>query len=340
MNRFIESQIPDLAQLSIGYEELSGVIERVPAVGLEQELLWITARIAADAEKLNSFRSVAEEIELLTFRGSFVEAIKRVEHLEQNFGVSLWSVQLRIALEHQAGGLERQKQYTAEVRKVYRRGLLGFVAYYTSVRNEDRTTLAKYADDTRSRIDKHPHFQTSVKTYARYRLIMEWPASPAGFADILQFEQSHSIVDIYETFIALVQEVLRRPPLDEMQVVLATCLRSLTKVMDFRLSKMALAISGPVDCRLLPERDTEISDALFVGKIALAAKFARRKMRLDKGGVDVWQLIYSGLVFAHGRNLKQGDLRRPDDAFRLIALIGGKHHAFDESFAQLAKMAT
>ena len=338
-NRFIDSQIPDLAQLPIGYEELSGVIERIPAVSLEQELLWITARIIADVEKLNAFRSVEEEIERAVFSGRIDDAIGLVENLERVFGVSLWSVQLRIALEHQAGGLERQKRYTAEVRKIYRRGLLGFVAYYTSVRNEDRTTLAKYTDDIRMRIDKHPYFHASLKTYMRYRMALQWPVSPTGFAEILRVEQSHSIIDIYETFVAVVQEALRREGFDDVRSMLSACLHQLTEVNDFRLKKAALILHGTVGAKRLPTRDTNVSDALFVGKIPLGGNTARRQIRFAHV-IDVWQLIYAGMVFAHVEHPKPRDLKRPKDAFRLIALIGGKRQAFDESFAQLSKMAT
>ena len=43
----------------------------------------------------------------------------------------------------------------------------------------------------------------------RYRLTGELPKSERALADILRVEQSHSSIDIYETFVAVVQEIAR-----------------------------------------------------------------------------------------------------------------------------------
>jgi len=187
----MRTHLADLACQEIGYEELSGVYSKAPVVSLEREILWITTRIRAEAGKINAFRAGAEEIDQLVFSGKLEEAIENLQLIERVLGATLWSVQLRIALEHIVGGLERQKEYTADVRAVYKRGLLGFIAYHTSVRNEDRSTFTKYCDDIRARIERHQYYSPHVKTYARYRLVGEWPSSEDGLADILRIEQSH-----------------------------------------------------------------------------------------------------------------------------------------------------
>jgi hypothetical protein len=339
VNHQIEAQLADFTHLPIGYEELRGVFTEAPLATLERELLWITARIRADSARLNAFRSEAEKVERLVFTGQFEDAIGALQLIERAFGTTLWSVQLRIALEHQAGGLERQKRYTAEVRGVYRRGLLGFVAYHTSVRNEDRTTLAKFLDDIKARIDKHQYYEPFVKTYVRYRLAGEWPASEFGLADILRVEQSHSSIDIFETFVAVAQEIARREDFLEIRSVLAKCLRSLTAIADFRLAKAALVLDGCDTHRALTCRNTEISDALFRSDARLSARVARRTLR-SPIGIDPWQFIYAGLAFAHATRPRARELRRPQDISQLIARTLSRCDALDDPFAQLGKLAT
>lgn len=339
VNHQIEGQLANFTHLAIGYDELSGVFTQAPVAPLERELLWITARIKADVTRLNAFRSGAECVEQLVFRGKIEDAIESLKLIERAFGITMWSVQLRIALEHQAGGLERQKRYTAEVRGVHKNGLLRFVAYHTSVRNEDRTTIAKYCDDIKVRIEKHQYYEPFVKTYARYRLAGEWPASESGLADILRVEQSHSSVDIYETFVAVVQEILRRDDLLESHRVLAKCLHNLTSVADFRLAKAALLLNEDKVYESLSQRSTEISDGLFSGNAKLAARTARRTLKAP-GSIDPWQLVYAGFAFAHAARPRTKELHRPNDISLLIGRILNRRDIFGDSFVQLEKIVT
>ena len=338
INHQKETQLLDVAQLPVGYEELTGVYTRAPVASLERELLWITARIRADATRLNEFRLAATEIERLIFGSEFEQAINALEFMELAFGATLWSVQLRIAIEQHAGGLERQKRYTAEVRRVYKRGLLGFVTYHTSVRNEEKTTFPKFLDDIKLRIDRHRYYAPFVKSYVRYRLTGELPEFERALADILRVEQSHSSIDIYETFVAVVQEIARHEQQTVARTVAAECVRDLAIIADFRLSKAAFVLDGGCACGPLRSRSTELSDALFVGNVRRAAKIARR-VALAPGGIDPWQYIYAGFAFAHAARPREGELRRPQDVSRLIGRIQSRSGAAIGAFAQLEKIA-
>ncbi|WP_333877001.1 hypothetical protein [Methylobacter sp.] len=322
----------------VGYEELAGIYTEAPVTTLERELLWITSRIKAEANRINTFRTGVEEVERLVFTGKIRDAIEGLKIIQDNFGISLWSVQLRIALEHQDGGLEQQKRYTAEVRRAYKRGLLDFIAYHTSVRNEDRTTLAKFCDDIKVRIDKHQYFEPFVKTYTRFRLAGEWPASESGLADILRVEQSHSSIDIYETFIAVAQEIARRKDSHKSHRVLVQCLRNLAPITDFRIAKVALVLGAHDVSRTLDHRSYEISDILFLGNAKLAAQTARLYLRAPHN-IDIWQFIYAGLAFGHANHRREKELRRPNDVSRILGKILSRCDDLNDSFIQLGKLA-
>ncbi len=338
INRQTEIQLADMAMVSIGYDELSGVYSKAPIASLELELLWITARIKANAAKFNDFRLKADEVESFIFTGKFSDAIEILGHIELHFGVSLWSVQLRIALENQVGGLEQQKRYTAEVRSIYKNGLLSFVAYHTSVRNEDRTTLTKYCEAIKTRIDQHQYFESFVKNYARYRLVGEWPSLQSGLADILRVEQSHSSIDIYETFIAVAQEISRNEDFFKTRKVLVKCLDELKSITDFRLVKIGMALGKKDFPLMLYPRSTEISDKLFLGSATLAAQTARRTLKSPLG-IDIWNIIYAGFAFAHSIRPRQKTLFRPNNISRLLGRILRRNDNSDDLFGLLEKLA-
>lgn len=336
INRQIQNRFQDYINREVGYEELSGIYTRAPVVPLARELLWITSRINADANKINSFRSIAQDVESLVYSDKIEEAIETIKEIEKYFGVSLWSVQLRIALEHIAGGLERQKRYTAEVRGVYRRGLLGFIAYYTSVRNEDRSSFAKFRDDINARIDSN-QYEAFVKTYARYRLTGDMPTSEHGFADIFRAEQSNSVIDVYETFIAIAQEIVRRDDLTETRNILSKCLHKLSNISDFRLAKMVNLIDGEHASRNFSCRSTNIFKSLLVSDVKLARRNSVYTLK-TAAGIDPWQYIYAGVALSHAARLRPGIVGVPSNIPLLIGRVISESMTCGDSYAQLKKM--
>ncbi|WP_338509779.1 hypothetical protein [Pseudomonas poae] len=105
----IKQQLPELSRYPTGYDELEGVSIHAPLVTLEREVFWIVARISEDSEAINNFRKAAELIEQLWINGHIDKSIEVLKLFDESHGSSFWSVQLRIALENAAGGLEKQK---------------------------------------------------------------------------------------------------------------------------------------------------------------------------------------------------------------------------------------
>lgn len=338
VNHQYESQLADFSALEIGYEELSGVYPHAKKASLGREIQWICSRIKANADALARFRSRALIVEELVFLGDYGGAIDELGAIEHAFGGSIWSVQLRIALEHLAGGLERQKRYAADVRTAHKRGLLSFLTFHTSVRNEDKTTLAKYRDDVAARVAKHRYYSPPVKTYVLYHLSGEWPRSEREIADVLLVEQSHSLIDVYETFIALAKEMVRHEQFSDIRSLLRTQLRKLEGLSDFRVTKISFALSETGTTLHTLPRNLAVSDALFSGSAKKAALQARRILKTAEG-VDPWQHIYAGFAFAHTARRKMLDRSHPKAAYQFISHF---YDGRDENgnYDQLLKLCT
>ena len=201
------AEFPNGSEGPVGFDYLNGVIEG-PIMPLPKELTWLIARIIQQMDLIKDFRNKASGLDQLCASGLYREAIGLLTEVTDVYGESMWSVQLRIALEHKGSGLEAQKLYYETVRQQYRRGILAFVAYHTSVLNEDRTTWQRFSEtiskESGRRKDK------SIGDYFRYRLLNTWPETPTAIANVLRIEQSHSIIDQYETFVSFAQEVSSR----------------------------------------------------------------------------------------------------------------------------------
>ena len=146
------------------YEYLSGVGNSKKAT-LEVELRWVSSLLRSNTRTISEIRSQVESIENHVLFGDVSQCLLTMRTIERKVGVSLWSVQLSIALTQEASGLEAQKRLAAEHQRVFRKGLLGFVAYYCSVRNEPRTSTARFNSDTLNRIDGNNKLSYEVKYF-------------------------------------------------------------------------------------------------------------------------------------------------------------------------------
>lgn len=328
----IATQLPDMASIPVGYDDLSGVYGKAAPVSLEHEILWISERLRADKVKLNLHVLAVAAIQDATLAGDYEFALKILEPAQIVLGASLWSVQLRIALENLAGGLERQKQYTGALRSVHRTGLLNFTAYHTSVRNEERTTYSKFMDDIEARITALTRHNDLIKTYDRYRIKGEFASTDSGLAEILRVEQSHGIVDLYETFLAVLQEMARRGVENELSDQIAHCLADIP-VDDFRIAKLERFFSSSKEIQL-PARSSAISDNLFAGNLRPAIR-ASRAVSSD----DPWQYIYAGFALAGTRDARTQKAARPTEFIHLIARVQSRCEGSDDAWAQLAKLS-
>ncbi|MDB9476774.1 hypothetical protein [Dolichospermum circinale] len=281
-------QLRETLRSPSGYEELAGVFGRAQVVSLDRELLWIAERLRLSVSQISMHIQSLSKIEAAVFEERYEDALGILMHDQTKIGVSLWSVQLRLAIEQLSSGLEVQKRYSAEVRKVHKQGLLGFLTYYTSVRNEDPTTITKFFDDVEYRIQDNPHFDHALRLYVSFRLKNELPNNDADLADILRVEQNHSVIDLYETFVAVIQNFFRKEISAERASLILECIK-IARIDDFRLAKISSLLEG-LPVAKLPRRDTTNADKLFSGEplnVARSVCMARRTF-----SADPWHYIY------------------------------------------------
>lgn len=291
----LNSNVKDFLRSEIGYEELNGVADVVPLAPIENQLLWLAARFNRQRLALNEFLYLKEDVEQSALRGDYTGSLETLEKIDSKFGNSIWSVQLKIALLQLRDGLEEQKRFTAEVRKVYRNGLLGFVAFFTSVRNEEKTTFQKFISEVHARISNHKHYSVPVKDFLIVLLAQEWPKDVERMLGILQVSESHSLVDVYETFIGFSQEITEQRLYSGRHTSAERAFkRSLNKIKgisDPRIAKLQLSNGEPIDWREHRTRDESLLNNLLSGK----TRSAYTELSTGSGErapIDAWTLVY------------------------------------------------
>jgi hypothetical protein len=285
----LASRFAGFRSLPVGFDYLNGVFDAT-AIPLDKELEWTSTMLSRENTSLNLFRRLASEVEAAALSRNDNVAFKRLSELTAKFGESMWSIQLRLGLEQGFKGLEAQKRFYDLVRRTHKRGLLAYVAYHTSVRNEDRTSIARFREDLTSKIEAR--LSPELQSYLKYRLLGEWSSTPAQVADVLRVELSHSIVDIYEALISLAQEVVRRSDLSRMRQSISKAL-SFLDIDDFRLAKLKAALGDSGQLNKLPRRNLEVSDCIASGNLRRSGFKAE-----NQTSPDAWSMIYGSAARA------------------------------------------
>ena len=319
------SLLNDIRSASKGYEQLSGIANSRPAP-LETEIAWSTALLARHKNELAEFRRVASLATQHVLRDEFALALQCLDELDKNFGVSLWSVQLRIALTNEAYGLEAQKKVVEDVRAVFDRGLLGYIAYFCGVRNESRTTAERFSINTEARISRHRYFSKEVKSYLRFTLLGESPASENKLADLVRVSQSHHFFDLYETCVSVLQTVCLKsaPPTQ----LIERFISQFDDINDFRVLKLAIAITTDQTANPDGIAENQVLNAIL-GENGCST--LRSVARFINGSFtpNPWDYIYAGWATSEGILKEPKERRISRRCIRFVAATFTPTQLFD-----------
>lgn len=274
----------------IEFDYLSGVTS-ARDIEFTKEIKWVVSRLKQEHNTLNQHCIFSRKIGEEFLANDNFEALKCLDESTTLLGESMWSIQTRIGLIHYFHGLEAQKEYYYLLRGKYRRGLLAFVAYQTSVRNEDPTNIRKYREDVRALL------QTRYKTqsnYLNYRLTGLWPADLQKVGEIFKTEQSNSVIDLYETFVSYCQHVSTSNNVAKLQDMVVQHCEELSDICDFRLEKILFRLGAT---RSLKGKD--VRSELYLEKVASGdiRGLYSQLLRSDSGS-DPWEQIYKAIVLS------------------------------------------
>ncbi len=294
VNSNIRKQIPELSHLKIGFEELRFTKPDTNKVSISTEMLWVASRLSAETQNINKLLSFKKTIEAQILKGKYLDALNELDVLEEELGASLWSIKLRISLLQTSKGLEAQKQYTNEIRNIWTGGVLSYISLFVSVRNEERTTIAKFIDDIEAKLSS-PDIEAEFVPHLRYHLLTELPKDEDSAIDLLIMEQMGSIYDLYELLVSILLDNLHADSLTVKDRTLINILKKLEDIQDSRLNKISEIKNYQLHAPILRQRDYSISDYLFDSGCTSKLNIYKSFRSGGDSFLDVWNHIYIGI---------------------------------------------
>jgi hypothetical protein len=250
---------------------------------LATALGWFSAFLTRNLKLIKSFLHHADAYELACLSGSYDAAHEALDQIESELGLSIWLIQARIALLHRSQGLEAQKGYARAIHDAAPRSVPAYIAHYTSWRNEDATSIERYAAHVREDIKQQPA-QDGTKAYIQDRLLGSSEMDDTSLCALLCVASSISIIDAYEAYVGTITEVLTRSELTLDRSAAERALSTLD-VDDWRLHKLRTTLPK-ADFSELAARDLSADCALFRGDYAKAIDLALCQARQTPRDVD------------------------------------------------------
>lgn len=243
----------------IGHDYLFQLIEGEP-LPIEHEIGWIAARLNYERVTIHCYLRYAASIQTAFLVGDLDSCLTELNKCEREIGISLWSTELKLGLTQAAQGQEAQKAELKQIRTTRRNGMWPYLANAASVRAEPSVSISWFLEEARRRQERLK--RNEFTDYLKYKSLGVWPNSQAGCARVLKAEQSHHIVDVYETFVSFLQEAVTRSFPQQVTGAISDALQKLRDMDDSRLRKLQFALTGDT-CEMIPALELDLIDSAF-----------------------------------------------------------------------------
>lgn len=301
-NNQVENQIKDYSiYYQKSYADVAGLFKNMPEVEWEKEVVWVIERLKFDSDKLNKFYNFLIVIEKLAYEGRQDDILNLLDSFELENGASLWSIQLKISFEQIFNGLVEQKKWTNTFRKKYKTGLLSYLTFFISSRNEIKTNYVKFIEDTEKTIAAHKYYKKNSKllNYLNYKILGKYPEDK-DLKDLLLIEQAHSIYDLYDTFINIIQYLIINGKENLLDSV-SWKIKELEVLEDYRIVKIIEKISGKKNENIVYRNYDLFS--------VVVNEDTSNERIYTENGIDIWG------IFNTGYSLYENEFYNPENLF-------------------------
>lgn len=296
---------------------VNGVIQTKATIFAE-ELTWTKLLLSRQIGVLRKFNDARNTLEMAFWEDDWAGCEQALDAIRSFSGESFWLIDAEIALRQNFEGLEAQKSFAAVVQERHKGGLPGYLSFFSSVRNEERSTFLLFDEDFEENLER-TKVPRRVKDFLLYKVTKFVAAGDAAFANVLQLESGSSVIDLYETTIDLLQRCTVESVTGEWMASAIGFLRTCEAIGDTRISKLLNAFGeAAVKPLLQPASQSRDNFALHVPS-------------------DFWQATWP-IVAETSKDL-HADPSKPGAARleRLLSSLVHRDDAFEDSRVQLAK---
>lgn len=165
----------------------------------ETEFAFARLRIMAGSEEISKFLKLSTKLERYFLNNEFNLAIKKLDEIDDEVGLSLWGIDTRLAILSLS---DEKKQLEAFLEKVSRIAKDTFITGYVvhqKIKMESGSNAKALKENLKDRLSRFESLPNDLKIYLLYRIAGILPENKQEISDILYNENGSSVIDIYTT---------------------------------------------------------------------------------------------------------------------------------------------
>lgn len=262
-------------------------------------LLWYANLIEVYATRIQSFLGYRNEFEKNFINGDYQAAEESLNRLDEEVGVSLWSIESRFSLLEYSGGVEKNKEYLDEISSSEADSWVKVYAYFFSFKAERGISQRQYDHRIKSYLSKYKHDFKAAFTEKLFPF-SDFPITDVE--DVLENIFTFPVIDIYISFIKVCARVLTDEDLsvDDLQIV-NQALSYIINIDDIVLHKLQL-FAGVKNDLMEGENDKsyiELSDLYTSGEYKKLIRSAETKIIEYPNCFELYELYIKSHIMSN-----------------------------------------
>lgn len=165
---------------------------------VENEIKWELLSIRKYSKELTLFLLLKKDFEKAFLLGNYTKAETILNTVLNETGYSLWYIESKFLLFEYQNKSEEQKEFLSEINYANKKGMIGTLSHFLSLRTERNLSAYKYDSDINSifKINKNK-FENDIREYYLFRLNFYENYNLSDYSAIVLFESYNSVIDKY-----------------------------------------------------------------------------------------------------------------------------------------------
>lgn len=265
-------------------------------LSLKSELFYSLLQIAGNLSVIEEFTNDSRIIEDLIVNRKYHEAFEKLDTIDSKFGLSLWSLDLKLTLSHlmdkEFGEFNNLTDFQKRISKLAKKGLIANYSFHKKIALEYDANTTNIQQSILSRLKRY-NVTDDFYNYLAYRLANIYPNSFDEASHILFNENRASIIDIFTTLRDLIFYYG-----DELEVICLELLdlEILSATMD--VEKFKALIVGNFECKIFNDSDiVHFTNAIVSNNDpTIGETINRSQLKLARTGIGCYYMYLSRYI--------------------------------------------
>lgn len=272
-------------------------------------LKWGSGLIEYYSKKINKYTYLKQKYENALFEECYPEAGNILERIIQEFGLSLWGYSQKFVLSSLSENNENKnevKNETLHLKNVLISNDLVkiILAYYEKMSNSN-VSYENYCQSIAKILEKEGAKKIRGR-YLSYKLDISSVGNIQEFKSALIIDEQISLIDYYETFVDVLQNLFNDPRrilfIKEIVFKLQSCIN------DYRLRNLYVAFGGSVKLSEIDEYINEVIEKYTIGNYKELKKEYIKSFELKCVDFDLYNIFLKANIDIEKMNAPHGEL--------------------------------